>query len=34
LKKARIAECIASTDFNLLMGGNEELNLLNALVTI
>lgn len=31
VKKARISEIIASTDFNLLTGGNEELNLLNAL---
>ena len=31
IKKARISEIIASTDFNLLTGGNEELNLLNAL---
>ena len=31
LKTARIAELIAATDYNLLMGGNEELNMLNAL---
>jgi hypothetical protein len=31
LKKAQIAELIASTDYNLLMGGCEELNLLNCL---
>ena len=31
LKKAKIAEIIASTDYNLLMGGSEELNLLNCL---
>jgi hypothetical protein len=31
LKKARLAELIAATDYNLLMGGNEELNILNAL---
>ena len=34
LKKARIAELIAQTDFNLLMGGNEELNILNSLSSI
>ena len=34
VKKARIAELIAATDFQLLSGGNEELNLLNALSSI
>jgi hypothetical protein len=34
LKKARIAEMIAATDFNLLSGGSEELNMYNVLVSI
>ncbi len=34
VKKARISELIAATDFQLLSGGNEELNLLNALSSI
>ena len=34
LKKARISELIAATDFNLLSGGSEELNMLNVLVSI
>jgi len=34
LKKARIAELIAATDFSLLSGGSEELNLYNVLVSI
>ena len=34
LKKAKVSEVIASTDYSLLTGGNEELNLLNALSSI
>ena len=34
LKKARIAELIAATDFSLLSGGSEELNMYNVLVSI
>jgi hypothetical protein len=34
LKKARIAELIAATDYSLLMGGSEELNMYNVLVSI
>ena len=34
VKKARLAEVIASSDYNLLMGGNEELNLLNTMSSI
>jgi hypothetical protein len=34
LKKARISEIVASTDYSLLTGGSEELNLLNALSNI
>ena len=34
LKKAQISEIVASTDYSLLTGGNEELNLLNALSNI
>ena len=34
IKKAKIAELIASTDFNLLSGGSEELNMYNVLVSI
>ena len=30
LKKARVCELIAQTDFSLIQGGNEELNLLNT----
>ena len=31
LQKARIAEIVASTDYTMISGGDEELNLLNAL---
>jgi hypothetical protein len=34
IKKAKVSEVIASTDYSLLTGGNEELNLLNALSSI
>lgn len=34
IKKARIAEMLAATDYNLLMGGSEELNMYNVLVSI
>lgn len=34
IKKARIAELVAAADFQLLSGGNEELNLLNVLSSI
>ncbi len=34
IKKARIAELIAATDFNLLSGGSEELNMYNVLASI
>lgn len=34
LKKAKISEIIANTDFNFIQGGNEELNLLYALSNI
>jgi hypothetical protein len=34
LKKARIAELIAATDYSLLSGGSEELNMYNVLVSI
>lgn len=34
LQKAQISEIIASTDFQLLQGGNEELNMLNCLSNI
>ena len=29
--KGRIAELVAATDFQLLQGGNEELNLINTM---
>lgn len=34
LQKAQISEIIAATDFQLLQGGNEELNMLNCLSNI
>ena len=34
LQKARIAEAIATSDFQLLTGGNEELNMLSCLSSI
>lgn len=34
IKKAQISEIIASTDYALLQGGNEELNMLNCLSNI
>ena len=34
LKKAKISEIIAMTEFQLLQGGNEELNMLNTLSNI
>jgi hypothetical protein len=34
LKKAKIAEVIAQTDFNFTTNGNEELNLLGTLSSI
>ena len=34
IKKARISELLAATDFNLLSGGSEELNMYNVLVSI
>ena len=34
LKKALISEIVAESDCKMVMGGDEELNLLNALSTI
>lgn len=34
LKKSQISEIIADTDIKMLQGGDEELNLLNALSSI
>ena len=34
LKKAKIAEIIASTDFNFSQNGNEEINLLHTLSSV
>lgn len=32
LQKAKISELVAETDFKMIQGGDEELNLLNVLI--
>ena len=34
LQKARVSEIVAETDFSMIQGGDEELNLLNVLSSI